>query len=122
MAGCAGRGETCGDVIGIGCSGEVCFVAGVAIRRRADEDVVDVAGCAGDCDVGASERERSVVVIEDSPRPGGCCMARGAGGRKFGGDVIGIGCSSEICLMTSVTISRDGFEVVVGMALSAGGR
>ena len=122
VAGRAGCGPGGSYVIGIRGAGEISLVAGVAVRGRASEDIVDVALIAGDRNMRASEREGRVVVIEGSASPGSGGMAGIAGGGESCSSVIWIGCSVPICLVAAVTGGRQCCVVVVCVACGAGNR
>ena len=77
---------------------------------------------AGGPDVGMPPGvDREPGVIERRACPGGGGVARGAGGWKPAGDVIGVLHAGVVGLMTGVTVGRHG-EVIVGdVAGRAGG-
>lgn len=100
-------------------SREVRLMAAIASRRQSGVVVIDVALRAGDADMGASQRERGVVVIEGGLRPRRGVMACVAGCGKAGADVVWIGCSGVICLMTAIAGCGKSGVVVVHMTLRA---
>jgi len=112
--------EPAADVSRIGGSGKVCLVAGVAIRRRSCEHIVDVAAGARYRRMCSGQRERRVVVIKDRSRPRRRCVAGCAGGWEARRHVIWIGGSCKVCLVAGVAIRRGPREHVVDMAASAG--
>lgn len=74
-------------------------MASVAVSRQRCVVPVGVAGGAGDSDVRASERKRSVVVIERRWAPAGRGVAERAIGREPGRNVVWICRSAEIRLV-----------------------
>ena len=116
VAGGAGGRKASADVIRIRGAGVVSLMAGVTIGRDGCVVVVGVAAGSRHSDVGAGERERSLVVIERGARPGRSVVAGGAGGRKARCDVIRIRGAGVVSLVAGVTIGRNGCVVVVGVA------
>ena len=116
VAGGTSGWESAGDVVGIGCAGEIGFVARVAIGRGALEDVVDVAGRARYGGMGAGEREGRLAVIECCARPRCCGVASGACCGESRIDVVGICGRGVFVLMARVAIGRSGLVVVVSVA------
>ncbi len=112
----AGRGPSSRGVIGVCGPGKRCLVAGVAISGCTRKHIVDVARSAGDGSVGAGERERCVVVIEDRSRPRLCGMACGAGCGEARRYVIGIRRAGVVGLVAGVAIGWNRCVVVIGVA------
>jgi len=75
MANHTSCGQARGLVIGISGPVVILGVAGIAIRGRAREDIIDVAGGAGHGFVRTGQRERSLIVIEGGARPGSSVVA-----------------------------------------------
>src|SRR5258708_18175271 len=94
----------------------VCLVAGVAVGRCPDEDVVDVAVGAGHGGVRAGQREWRVVVIEDCPGPCRSGVAGGASSREACGHVIGVVGAGVVRLVAGGGIRRWPREDVFGWA------
>lgn len=116
VAGCARGWPACRYVIGIGGACKVRLVAGVAIRWRPCEDIVDVALIASHVNMRSGKRERCVVVVEGSACPRGCGVAGLAGRRESCGSVRRILSPIPVGLMASVAVSRQCCVVVVGVA------
>jgi len=122
VAGCAGGREAGRNVIRVGGAGVLGLMAGVAVCRRTDVDIVDVARGARRSDMRACQRERRVVVIEYGACPGSGVVAGVAGGGKASRGVIGIRSGLPVCRMAGVAILGDGGVVAVDVALRAGQR
>jgi len=114
--------ETCRHMIGVGSSGEILLVAGIAIRGRAHENVVDVALSAGHRLVRARQRERRLIVIENSTIPISGVVAYGTVGREIRRSVIRIGGPVKVFLVARVALGGNRLVVAVDMALHAGYR
>ena len=84
VARCARRWKTGGNVIWVGCSGEVGFVAGIAIRRHGRVIAIRMATGAGYRQMRPGERKCSLGVVEARRTPGRCRVANGAIGREPG--------------------------------------
>ena len=120
MAEYAAVGERCRNVVRTRGSVEIFDVASVAIRRCPGEDIVHVAREAGCRDVGAGQRERRLVVIEERSTPIRSRMAQCAGRGLAGYYVIRFRRLVVIRFVTRVAVGRHCRVVVVGMAESAG--
>ncbi len=118
MACGACRGPTRRRVVGIGGSRVVLRVAGVAIGRRADEHVVDVAQGAGNRGVEASQWEWRVVVVEHSACPVRHRVARVASGREARRGVGWVGGSVVIRLVASDAGGRQRPVVCAGAGVA----
>ena len=117
---CSARGwEASRHVIWIGRSCEVCLVAGIAIRRRPGEHIIDVAAGAGHGGMCARQWEGRVVVIEDGAGPGSRRMASCTGRREASRDMIWICCSREIRLVAGIAIRRCACENIIDVAAGA---
>src|ERR1035437_4491007 len=98
------------------------LVAGVAVCRRAREDVADVAACAGRVDVHPGEREFGGGVIEGGRRPGSNVVADFAGLREPRGRVRWIrGCVEVGKVARDASCGQCG-ELAVSVARRAGQR
>ena len=118
----AGGGESRRDVIRVGCSGVFRLMAGVAVFRRCRKVACSVAQCAGNRFMSASERERSVVVVEDRACPCRGVVTIGAGSGESRRDVIRVGCGGVFRLMAGVAIFRRCRKVACSVAQCAGNR
>ena len=78
------------DVVRIGSRFELRCVAGIAVCRGTNKNVVGVALCAGNRSVGTSEWEQCFGVVEDGAGPVGGAMTNGAVEREVSLHVIRI--------------------------------
>lgn len=116
MAGCATSGETCRHMVWIRRRLIVSSVAAVTVRGQRRVVVVHVTVRARYAGMRAGQRERRVVVIEGSGRPGCRTVAYVALLRKTGRHVIRIRRSLKI-LQVTVHASRAG-EVVIAIRVT----
>lgn len=117
-----GSGPSRGYMVGICRPGEVRLMARVAGGRCSREYIVDVALDAIYRCVRARERERSVVVVECRPGPGGSCMACVAGCRESCSSMGGVGRSVPVRSMTAVAGGWQSCVVAICVASRAGHR
>jgi hypothetical protein len=120
MASDAGSRPTGSHMVGIGGPREVSRVTGVAIGWRPREDIIDVAAGAGHRGMGASQREWCAVVVEDRTSPRCRRVAGRTGCRETCRNVIGIGGSCEISLVTGVAVGGHSRIVIRNVAKCAG--
>ena len=100
-------------VIGIRGSGVILRVAAVAVHRQRCVVVIDVARGAGNCDVGAGQRELRLVMVEGRTGPGSGAMTRRARGWEADGRMgrrIGV---IEIGLVAAIAVSGKPARIVV---------
>ena len=103
-------------VIRIGCALIILSMTGVAIGGGSSELAIDVAEVAGDADMRAGQRERSLRMIEIGTRPTGGVVAGGAIGGKTCLHVIRIGGALEILGVAAVAIGGSAREFVIDVA------
>ncbi len=121
VAKCASGRESRSHVVGIRGSGEVFRMARIAIRGGSREHIIDVARCAENAHVCASQRKGCVVVIEQGASPRCCVVALLTGRRNFGGRVIRCSCTVVIGLMAGIAIYRRGSVIAVVTLLARRG-
>ena len=112
------RGPACRCVVGVRGPRVVLGVARVAISRRTDKYVVDVAQGAGNRGVRARQRERRVVVVEHGACPVRHRVARVAGGREARRGVSWVGGSVVIRLVASDARGRQRPVVCTGAGVA----
>lgn len=92
---------------------EIRLMARVAIHRRADVTIIDMALIARRRHMRAEQRKARFAVIERRGLPCVGGMARSTIMRKIGRDMIGIGRALKIALMARETIRRRAGEAIV---------
>jgi len=120
MACGARRWKARSDVIGVRGPCVIGLMARVAIGGHRCVVVIGVAGCTGNRDMSACERERRSRMIEGSPGPGRRVMARGAGRGKASGNMgrrIG---RCKIRLVAAIARGGHRCVIVIGVARRAG--
>ncbi len=120
VAGFAGSGESCREVVGILSALVVALVAGITIPRRSLVDVVNMTGNAVLGCMRSQQLKIAAVVETDSQKAGiRCLVADFAGCRESRGDMVGILSALVIALVAGITIPRRSLIDVVNMTGSA---